>query len=56
MICPACGTTMNHHADKMEYADGAGEPAGGGVVMEVHTCPGCGNVGTQPAPEEPASS
>jgi hypothetical protein len=56
MICLACGTTMNHHADKVEYAEGAGESAWGGAVMEVHTCPGCGNVGTQPAPGDPVNA
>ena len=36
---------MNHHADKLDYSQsGAGEPGLGGIVMEVHTCPHCGNV------------
>jgi ribosomal protein S27AE len=57
MICFACGTMMNHHADKLEYAEGAAaESDWDGVVMEVHTCPGCGNIGAQRAPEEPVSS
>jgi hypothetical protein len=44
---------MNHHADKLEYVESAAAESGwGGVVMEVHTCPGCGNVGSQRAPND----
>ena len=47
MRCPECGTEMNHHADKLvEPTDRADEavidPALGGIVEEVHTCPACG--------------
>ena len=47
MKCPDCGVDMNHHADKMDYTAGFGDTDGvdaefGGVVAEVHTCPGCG--------------
>jgi hypothetical protein len=39
---------MNHHADKLDYQDGASrDPDLGGVVTEVHSCPDCGNVETQ---------
>ncbi len=48
MTCPACGTEMNHHADKLvERADELAEcddPLIGGVVMQVHACPACGTV------------
>jgi len=45
MICPVCGTTMNHHADKLDYSVSATAESGlGGIVQQVHTCPGCGNV------------
>jgi hypothetical protein len=50
MICPVCGTTMNHHADKLDYSViGAAESGLGGIVQQIHTCPGCGNVETQVA-------
>jgi predicted RNA-binding Zn-ribbon protein involved in translation (DUF1610 family) len=46
MKCLDCGLDMNHHAEKIDYAAFA-EPEGnddelGGVVKEVHSCPGCG--------------
>jgi len=49
MICPKCGAEMNHHADKlvdpvkpddMKHVN----PALGGVIEEMHYCPGCGTV------------
>jgi hypothetical protein len=41
--CPECGIDMNHHADKIDYsAVGTTEPEFGGVLQEVHSCPGCG--------------
>lgn len=52
MICPVCGNPMNHHADKLDYAQsGATEPGLGGIVKEVHTCPRCGNVEMRAANE-----
>jgi ribosomal protein S27AE len=47
MICPKCGDEMNHHADKLVYPAGLEEatranPALGGVIEEMHHCPGCG--------------
>src|SRR5215469_18712125 len=47
MRCPKCGAEMNHHADKvLQAADPAEEwsvdPALGGVVEEMHSCPACG--------------
>ena len=45
MICPACGSKMNHHAEKLIDASPA-EPgynsAFGGVIEESHACPACG--------------
>jgi hypothetical protein len=46
---------MNHHADKLEYLDATPDRATvnqelGGIVKEVHTCPGCGNIETQISP------
>ncbi len=47
MNCPDCGAEMNHHADKLvdpstrEEAVGV-DPAVGGLVEEVFTCPNCG--------------
>ena len=47
MICSWCGSEMNHHADKlvdpvrpedMRHLN----PALGGVIEEMHYCPGCG--------------
>jgi predicted RNA-binding Zn-ribbon protein involved in translation (DUF1610 family) len=54
MICPHCGATMNHHADKLiEPADPADaddvDPALGGIVAEMFGCPGCGNAETRRA-------
>jgi ribosomal protein S27AE len=55
MTCPACGSPMNHHADKLEYTDKLDKESEavdrdlGGLVVEVHTCPGCGNVETRVA-------
>jgi ribosomal protein S27AE len=45
MTCRACGTAMNHHADKLDYTESGGADARlGGLVKEIHTCPRCGNV------------
>ena len=47
MICSNCGNEMNHHADKLidpvkpedrRHVDAAL----GGVIEEIHCCPGCG--------------
>lgn len=49
MICPKCGATMNHHAEKLvdpvdprEAAEI--DPALGGLIEEIDACPRCGNV------------
>lgn len=49
MKCPKCGVDMNHHAEKVDYsveAEGASAEFGG-VIKEVHCCPGCGNAATR---------
>jgi len=47
IICPKCGTTMNHHAEKLVEPSTPEEmaqmdPALGGVLEELHSCPNCG--------------
>ena len=56
MICSECGSEMNHHAEKIDYAAAFADPRAmdphfGGVVEEVHTCPGCGNTATRRSPQ-----
>lgn len=48
MTCPDCGVEMNHHADKVEYGEGAGDEPGG-TLVEAHTCPRCGRTATREA-------
>jgi hypothetical protein len=43
---------MNYHAEKIDYMAVLNDlevvdPDLGGVVEEVHTCPGCGDIGTR---------
>jgi predicted RNA-binding Zn-ribbon protein involved in translation (DUF1610 family) len=52
--CPQCGIAMNFHAEKLDSLTGLSEPDAvdpdlGGVVEEIHTCPGCGQVETRRA-------
>lgn len=53
MKCPACGVTMNHHAEKpmeprnAEEAEAAASGMGC-LIEEVHTCPACGGVASRP--------
>ncbi len=53
MICPRCGAEMNNHAEKVSYEtveEGRkADAVFGGVVEEIHTCPGCGNVESRTA-------
>ena len=49
MICPHCGAAMNHHADKLVYPTSTEDSkkmntALGGVIAEIHCCPGCGTM------------
>jgi predicted RNA-binding Zn-ribbon protein involved in translation (DUF1610 family) len=41
MICPHCGHTMNHHADKMLQLS-SWENGGESTILELHSCPECG--------------
>jgi len=52
MICSKCGAEMNHHADKLVdpvKPDDAKHInlALGGVIEEMHYCPGCGAVASR---------
>ena len=52
MICPKCGDTMNHHADKVIYSGETDPRAGidpelGGLIEETHNCPGCGAIASR---------
>ena len=54
MMCPQCGIEMNYHAEKIDYLAAlddlaAIDPDLGGVVEEIHACPGCGNMETRRA-------
>jgi NAD(P)H-dependent FMN reductase/ribosomal protein S27AE len=54
MICPTCGIAMNHHAEKLVQPTGpedvtAIDPALGGIVEELHTCPRCGRAASRRA-------
>lgn len=47
MKCPACGSEMTRHAKKVIDPRSEDEAALvdeslGGIVLESHTCPGCG--------------
>lgn len=49
LACPRCGTTMNHHANKLVEPctpadDRDVDAALGGVLEEAYACPRCGNV------------
>lgn len=43
--CPSCGAAMNTHAEKVDTRVSAGdagfEPALGGALAAIHTCPMC---------------
>ena len=57
MMCSQCGIEMNSHVEKIDYMTALTEPNAidldlGGVLEEVHTCPGCGNIGTRRAAQE----
>lgn len=52
--CPACGAEMNLHAEKVDQSRGAEDADAldlelGGLLVEFHTCPGCGFVLERPA-------
>ena len=57
MRCSQCGIEMNYHAEKIDYITALTEPNAidpdlGGIVDEVYTCPGCGDMGTHRATQE----
>ena len=52
MVCPECGVEMNQHAEKLVDPRNAQEaarvdPALGGLIDEMHSCPKCGKVETR---------
>jgi predicted RNA-binding Zn-ribbon protein involved in translation (DUF1610 family) len=54
MICPKCGNEMNHHADKLIDPVKPEDlrqvnSALGGVIEEMHYCPGCGDAASRRA-------
>ncbi len=54
MICKECGVAMNYHAEKLVEPTNAAEakkmdPNLGGLIEEMHTCPGCGRVASRHA-------
>ncbi len=54
IMCLQCGIEMNYHAEKIDYMAALDDPTAidpdlGGVVEEIHTCPGCGNIETRRA-------
>src|SRR5215467_6878701 len=50
MTCSECGTAMNQHAEKVDFAaTTTADPVFYGTVQEIHQCGSCGNVQTRPA-------
>jgi len=54
MICPQCKIETNYHAEKIDYMAAlvepdAADPAFGGILEEIHTCPRCGGIETRRA-------
>lgn len=49
MLCPKCGSKMNHHADKLDTTAALAEsdainPDFGGIIQEIYTCANCKNI------------
>lgn len=45
MVCPDCGVEMEHHAEKIDYLNGASgeiDSKLGGTIEEAYVCPECG--------------
>jgi len=42
LSCPKCGTTMNHHANKLVYAGKGPDGKLDEMLEEFHRCPNCG--------------
>lgn len=54
MVCPTCNMEMNHHAEKLvdprtPQETRRADAELGGIVEEMHTCPGCGKVESRSA-------
>lgn len=54
MVCHTCNMEMNHHAEKLVDPRTPQETTRadaelGGIVEEMHTCPGCGKVESRSA-------
>ena len=50
MMCAACGTPMNQHAEKVDFSTSTiADPVFYGTVQQIHQCAGCGNVQMRPA-------
>jgi NAD(P)H-dependent FMN reductase len=50
MICSACGTRMNQHAEKVEFSSiTSADPVFYGTVQGVHQCLSCDNIQLRPA-------
>jgi len=52
MMCTTCGIPMNRHAEKLVEPRDEDEVLRsnalfGGEIEEIHTCPGCGCVGSR---------
>jgi ribosomal protein S27AE len=53
LMCPACGSEMNLHAEKLREPRTVEEaasvdPALDGLLIEHHTCPSCGRGASRP--------
>lgn len=56
LICTTCDVEMNMHAEKVDYAAGVEHPEVAdaqldGVLVELHTCPDCGESASRVAPQ-----
>jgi hypothetical protein len=49
MHCSKCDMDMNFHAEKIDYATMERKKKAEEPVIEIHTCPGCGDTATREA-------
>ncbi|HEX9655591.1 MAG TPA: hypothetical protein VGB89_01600 [Bacteroidota bacterium] len=49
MHCNKCDMDMNFHAEKIDYATMERKKKAEEPVIEIHTCPGCGDTATREA-------
>jgi len=59
--CPACGTPMNRHAEKLVEPTGEDDASHvdqvlGGVIEEIYCCPACGTNADRRWKPDPAGS